>query len=49
MDEGKIHIPPEVDEILAGYVRRNPSSHDLAITVVNEVEEALAKHLPVIP
>lgn len=49
MNEDKIHIPPEVDEILAGYVRRNPSSHDLAITVANEVEEALAKHLPVIP
>lgn len=49
MNEDKIHIPPEVDEILAGYVRRNLSSHDLAITVANEIEAALTKHLPEIP
>ena len=49
MDERKIHIPPEVDEILREYVLRNPSSHDLAITVANKVEESLAKHLPEIP
>ncbi len=49
MNEREIHIPPEVDKILREYVLRRPSSHDLAITVANEVEASLAKHLPEIP